>query len=65
MWPVVRMAEARSNRIKRGSRHQGGAGGKRQGNGKWSMPGFSADPGGTVLVVGRYTVKAVQLRVHR
>ena len=34
---------------KRGSRRQGGAGGKRQGNGKWSMPGFSADPGGTVL----------------
>ena len=37
---------------KRGSRQQGGAGGKRQGNGKWSMLGFSADPGGTVLVAG-------------
>ena len=33
---------------KRGSRRQGGSGGKRQGDGKWSMPGFSADPGGTV-----------------
>ena len=48
---------------KRGSRRQGGAGGKRQGNDKWSMPGFNADPGGTVLVAGRYTVKAVQSQV--
>ena len=48
---------------KTGSRRQGGAGGKKQGNGKWSMPGFSADPGGTVLVAGRYIVKAVQSQV--
>ena len=34
-----------------------------QGSGKWSMPGFSADPGSAVVVVGRYTVKAVQTQV--
>ena len=27
------------------------------------MPGFSADPGGTVLVAGRYIVKSVQSQV--
>ena len=27
------------------------------------MPGFSVDPGGAVLVAGRYTVKAVQSQV--
>ena len=48
---------------KRGSKRQGGAGGERQGDSKWSMPGFSADPGGAVLVAGRYTVKAVQPQV--
>ena len=48
---------------KRGSRRQGGAGGERQGDSKWSMPGFSADPGGAVLVAGRYIVKAVQSQV--
>ena len=32
-------------------------------NGKWGMPGFSVDPGGAVLVAGRYTVKAVQSQV--
>ena len=47
----------------RGSRGQGGTGGRRQSNGKWSMPGFSVDPGGAVLVAGRYTVKAVQSQV--
>ena len=50
---------------KRGSRRQGGAGGKRQGNSKWSicMTGFSADPGGAVLVAGNYIVEAVQSQV--
>ena len=46
-----------------GSREQEGTGGKGQSNGKWSMPGFSVDPGGAVLVAGRYTVKAVQSQV--
>jgi hypothetical protein len=36
---------------------------REQSNGKWSMPGFSVDPGGAVLVAGRYTVKAVQSQV--
>ena len=48
---------------KRGGRRQRGAGGEKQGNGKWSMPGFSTDPGGAVLVAGRYIVKAVQSQV--
>ena len=48
---------------RRGSREQGGTGGRGQSNGKWSMPGFSVDPGGAVLVAGRYTVKVVQPQV--
>ena len=48
---------------KGGSRRQGGAGGKRIGESKWCMPGFSVDPGGATLVAGRYTVKAVQSQV--
>ena len=36
---------------------------REQSNGKWNMPGFSVDPGGAVLVAGRYTVKAVQTQV--
>jgi hypothetical protein len=36
---------------------------KRQGDGKWSMPGFRVDPGGAGLVTGRYAVKAVQTQV--
>jgi hypothetical protein len=49
---------------KRGvSRRRGGTGRRGQGHGKWSMPGFSVDPGGGVLVAGRYTVEAVQSRV--
>ena len=34
-----------------------------QGSGKWSLPGFSADPGSAVLVAGSYTVEAVQTQV--
>jgi hypothetical protein len=34
-----------------------------QGYGKWGMPGFIVDPGGEVLVGGRYTVEAVQPHV--
>ena len=65
MWPVlvVRMHGGGKQQQKRGGRRQGGAGGERQGNGKWSMPGFNADPGGAVLVAGRYIVKAVQSQV--
>ena len=47
----------------RRGRGQGGAVSREQSNGKWSMPGFSVDPGGAVLVAGRYTVKAVQSQV--
>ena len=39
------------------------AGRKRQGNSKWSMLGFSADPGSAVMVAGSYTVEAVQAQV--
>ena len=46
-----------------GGRRQGGTGGRRQSNDTWSMPGFSVDPGGAVLVAGRYTTKAVQAQV--
>ena len=45
------------------NRGQGGTGGRRQSNSKWSMPGFSVDPGGAVLVAGRYTVETVQSQV--
>ena len=48
---------------KGGSRGQEGAGGWGQGDSKWSMPGFSVDPGGAALVAGRYIVKAVQSQV--
>ena len=48
---------------RRGSRGQGGTGGRRWSYGKWSMPGFSVGPGGAVLVAGRYTVGAVQSQV--
>ena len=44
-------------------RSRGGTGRRGQGHGKWSMPGFSVDPGGGVLVAGRYTVEAVQSQV--
>ena len=46
----------------RRGRGQGGAVSRGQSNGncKWSVPGFSVDPGGEVLVAGRYIVKAVQ-----
>ena len=50
---------------KRGRRRHRGAGGQRQGSGKWSMPGFSADPGSAVMVAGNYVVKAVQTHVIR
>ena len=46
-----------------GGREREGAGGRGQSNGKWSMSGFNVDPGGAVLVAGRYTVKAVQSQV--
>ena len=39
------------------------AGGKRIGDSKWCMPGFSVDPGGATLVAGRYIVKSVQSQV--
>ena len=45
------------------SRRRGGTGRRGQGHGKWNMPGFSVDPGGGVLVAGRYTVEAVQSQV--
>ena len=48
---------------RREGREQGGTGGGGQSNSKWSMPGFSVDPGGAVLVAGRYTMKAVQSQV--
>ena len=44
-------------------RRQGGTGRGGQRYGKWSMPGFVVDPGGGVLVAGRYTVEAVQSQV--
>ena len=46
-----------------GGKGRGGAEQRRQGDGKWSMPGFSVDPGSAVQVVGNYTVKAVQTQV--
>ena len=48
---------------KRRGRGQVGAEGKNQSNGKGSMPGFSVDPGGSMLVADRYTVKTVQSQV--
>ena len=48
---------------KGGSREREGTGGRGQSNGKWSMPGFSVDPGGAVLVAGRHTMEAVQSQV--
>jgi hypothetical protein len=45
------------------SRRRGGTGRRGQGHGKWNMPGFSVDPGGGVLVAGKYTVEAVQSQV--
>ena len=44
-------------------RRRGGTRRWGQRHGKWSMPGFSVDPGGGVLVAGRYTVEAVQSQV--
>ena len=44
-------------------RRRGGIGRRGQGHGKWSMPGFSVDPGGGLLVAGRYTVEAIQSQV--
>ena len=44
-------------RKKRGQ--QRGAGKKEQGRGRWSMPGFSADPGSAMMVAGSYVVRAV------
>ena len=42
---------------------QRGAGEKQQGRGRWSMPGFSADPGSAVMVAGSYVSRAVQTQV--
>ena len=44
-------------------RRQGETGRRGQSNVKWSMPEFSLDLGGTVLIAGRYTAKAVQSQV--
>ena len=64
MRDVARGQDGRGKQQQKGgSRRQGGAGGERQGDSKWSMPGFSVDPGGAVLVAGRYIVKAVQSQV--
>ena len=52
-WSRHATAEEREQGARRNMR--GG-----QSNSKWSMPGFSVDPGGAVLVAGRYTVKTVQ-----
>ena len=58
------MVEALGEQQQRGGgREQEGTGGRGQSNGKWSMSGFSVDPGGAVLVAGRYTVEAVQSQV--
>jgi hypothetical protein len=48
---------------RRGGRGRAGAGLRSQGQGKWSMPGFSVDPGSAVQVAGQYSVKAVQTQV--
>ena len=44
----------------KGGGQQRGAGKEEQGRGRWSMPGFSADPGSAVMVAGSYVVRAVQ-----
>ena len=44
-------------------RRRGGTRRRGQGRGTWSMLGFSVDPGGGVLVAGRYTVGAAQSQV--
>ena len=44
-------------------RRRGGTGRRKQRHDKWSMPGFSVDPGGGVLVAGRYTMEAIQSQV--
>ena len=41
-------------------RRRGGTGREGYRHGKWSMPGFSMDHGGGVLVAGRYAVETVQ-----
>ena len=48
---------------RKGGKGRGGAEQRIQGNGKWSMPGFSVDPGSAVQVAGNYSVKAVQTQV--
>ena len=40
-------------------RRRGGTGRGGQRHGKWTMTGFSVDPGGGVLVADRYTTEAV------
>ena len=57
------MAEASSSKEEGAGNKRELEGGDRQSNGKWSMSGFSVDPGGAMLVAGRYTVKAVQSQV--
>ena len=54
---MARGQDGRGKQQKGESRRQGGAGGERQGDSKWSMPG------GATLVAGRYIVKAVQSQV--
>ena len=53
-WPRQATAEEREQGTRRNRRGGG------QSDSKWRMLGFSVDPGGAVLVAGRYTVKAVQ-----
>jgi hypothetical protein len=62
LYGVVGSIESRRLRQRKAENNCNGgdSGGERQGDSKWSMPGFSADPGGAVLVVVRYIVKAVQ-----
>jgi hypothetical protein len=48
---------------RKGGRKRGGAEQRSQGQGKWSMPGFSVNPGSAVQVAGNYSVKAVQTQV--
>ena len=48
---------------RRGGRGQAGAGLRRQRQGKWSMSGFSVNPGSAVQVAGQYSVQAAQTQV--
>ena len=61
MRPEARMVEAATAEGR--EQEAGRSWRERQGDSKWSMPGFSVDPGGATLVAGRYTVKAVQSQV--